>query len=689
MVRNACACLCLVLTTVGVYWPVRDYGYIDYDDLGYVAENVQVQRGITADGLAWACTTGTMSNWHPLTWLSHMLDCQLFGHDHPGRHHLTNLLLHVLNALLLFAVLQMMTAAFWRPLLVAAVFALHPLHVESVAWIAERKDVLSTMFWLLSMLSYVVYARRRTWRWYTLAAALLFLGLLAKPMLVTAPCLFLLLDYWPLERVAWAAAAGRTAPRPGAAPPARPDAGLAPGRLVLEKLPMVAIVAASSVVTYLIQDASGAIGNVPLWHRLANAAVSYVRYIDKTLWPVRLAVFYPNEVGMWNRWQVIGAAAVLLAITGLVILLRRKRYLVVGWLWYLGTLVPVIGLVQVGRQALADRYMYMPMTGLLIMIVWGAGDLCQRSALGRKLGPLAAAAVIAACLWLTPLQVATWKDNITLYSHALAVTQRNHVVHVFLGRVLDQEGRTEEAIRHFRTALRIAPGSANAHNDLGVALQAQGHLQEALAHYRRALAIEPDLVTAHNNIGLMLHAQGRAEEAIEHFRQALKAKPDDAESHLNLAYVLAQNQQPEEAAAHYRAALRIEPDSASAHLNLGNVLQMKGQPDQAIEHYRLAVAADATQAEAQSNLGGALLRKGLLDEAIGHLRQAVRLDPKHVAAHVNLGRALAKKGDFDSAVDHLRRALQLDPNNRFARPLLDRMEQSRQRARKAAPAAGE
>ncbi|MFH1756333.1 MAG: hypothetical protein ABIA59_11595, partial [Candidatus Latescibacterota bacterium] len=361
MSRKIWICLCLTAATVCTYWQVHNYAFVRYDDPVYVFENRNVCNGVTLDNVTWAFKTTLSSNWHPLTALSHMLDCQLFGPNQPGRHHLTNLLLHIVNALLMFIVLERMTGAMWRSAFVAMLFALHPVHVESVAWISERKDVLSMMFWLMSIISYVQYAKCGGWRWYAFSILLLALGLMAKPMLVSAPFLLLLLDYWPLKRFRTGQFENSETPADSPGPKHASDAtrsirsSSTVTRLVIEKIPMFAMILALSVVTYLVQRETGAVDvQEPLVNRLSTALTAYARYIGKTFWPTSLSPLYPRYAGMYEPWQVIGAAAVIAGITSFVIILRRKRYLTIGWLWFLGTLVPVIGIVDIGLHSMAD-----------------------------------------------------------------------------------------------------------------------------------------------------------------------------------------------------------------------------------------------------------------------------------------------------------------------------------------------
>lgn len=581
----------MIAITVGVYWPIRDAGFIDYDDPGYVLENVHIRHGVTPESVAWAFTTGRQSNWHPLTWISHMVDCWLFGHTTPAGHHMMNVAIHAINTALAFAALHAMTGAFWSSLFVAAIFGIHPLHVESVAWISERKDVLCTAFWWLMIICYARYVRRGGAAWYVLSAGSLVLGLLSKPMLVTGPFVLLLLDYWPLNRVGPTASTGAVSSPSERAAWTSGHGPEVVRSLLLEKAPLFLLVALSAGITYAVQAHGGAVGQLPLTHRLSTAAVAYVAYIGKTIWPVGLAVFYPNFVGMWSPWQVAASAITLASVTALVIMLRRHRYLVVGWCWYLGTLVPVIGLVSVGRQSMADRYMYMPMIGLLLMITWGVFDLCHKGAVRQRAAASAGVAAVLACMALTPAQVALWKDSETLFRHALSVTDRNYVMHYSLARVLDAQGRTPEALRHYYQALRIAPRFAKAHVDLGAALQRQ-RPEQALAHYQTALAIDPGLFAANFNLGIFYQQQGDWDRAKRFFSQAVKAQPDNPEARVSLANVLVTLRRHEEAQDHYAQVLELEPRNAAAHAGLSRALAEIGNLDAARRHARRAVAID-------------------------------------------------------------------------------------------------
>jgi protein O-mannosyl-transferase len=553
--RFLLACLILIAAIAAVYAPVRHFGFLSWDDPDYVTGNSHVAQGLTWSGAWWAFTSTTAANWHPLTWLSHMLDVQLFGMD-AGAHHVTNLLIHTLNTLLLFGLLCMTTGAFGRSLFVAALFALHPLHVESVAWIAERKDVLSTLFWLLTVWSYVAYVRRpRPGR--RLVVLLSFaLGLMAKPMLVTLPFTLLLMDFWPLRRMEPAGA-----DHAGQAAPARPwhDAV----RLVREKLPLFALAAIASAVTFLAHRQGGAVAaleGAPLGLRVTNAAASYLAYIGKALWPSGLAAFYPLGASTAALQASLGAA-LLIVVTILTVRAGRNRgYLPVGWLWYVGTLVPVIGLVQVGGQSMADRYTYVPLIGLFLIAAWGAPELASRLRYGKLALPVAASCAILACGVLARAQVRYWSDDLSLWRHALNVTQDNYMAHTHLGLALANQGRDGEAMPHFVEAVRLRPDFALAQNDLGVALMARGDLDEAARHLSAALRKEPGNATIHTNLGLTLMGLGEPGEAARSFAAALELQPDRADAHANLGDALARipGRLPD-AVAQYREALRLQP----------------------------------------------------------------------------------------------------------------------------------
>ena len=537
--------LFLAAVTLAVFWPVAGNDFVAYDDRTYVTDNLHVQRGVDLEGLGWAWTAGRAGNWHPLTWMSHMLDWELYGAD-PTGHHVTSLALHILNTLLLFFMLDRLTGAVGRSAFVAALFALHPLHVESVAWVAERKDVLSAGFWMLTIWAYARYARAPAMRRYLPVMLLLALGLTAKPMLVTLPFVLLLLDYWPL---------GRGAERFRA--------------LLLEKIPLLVLAAASSVVTLLVQHGEGAMRSVedyPVMERLSNAIVTYPAYLAKMVWPRDLAVFYPHPGPALPAWKVVVAALLLILITAGAVRVRRSRpYVLVGWLWYVGTLVPVIGLVQVGSQSMADRYTYLPLIGVFVIVAWGVPDLLPGLRAWLSAPAVALLLLLSA---VTHAQLGVWRSSETLFEHALAVTRNNYVAHNNLGIVLSEEGRVKEALEHYDAALRIEPDYAPLHVNLGNALVKQARPEEAYAHYTRAIELDARSVDAHYHLGLLLARQGGFEEAIGHYNEALAIDPGDPLVHNNLGSALARQGKLEQAVDHFTEAIRHRPGYARAHANL-------------------------------------------------------------------------------------------------------------------------
>jgi len=650
------------------YWQVSNHEFVNYDDDEYVTENRHVQEGLTRESVTWAFTTTHTGNWHPLTWLSHMLDCTLFGLD-AGRHHMINVLLHLANALLLFAVFQRMSGALWRSGFVAALFALHPLHVESVAWVAERKDVLSTLFWILTMWSYARYVECPGVGRYLLVMVLFVLGLMAKPMLVTLPFVLLLMDYWPLRRLR-----GGEADKKGTIQGDRQSFS----RLVWEKAPLFGWAVASSVITFMAQKAAGAVSSLeafPLPLRIGNALVSYVTYIRKMVWPQDLAVFYPHPQTV-PLWEALGVGIVLASLSALVIRGGRKRpYLVVGWFWYLGTLVPVIGIVQVGLQGLADRYTYVPLIGLFVIMAWSVDEAMAGWRLRKPAIGILGGVVILGIMLCTWIQIRYWKNTISLFEHALKVTADNWVAHNNLGNALLDKGNVNEAIHHFGEALRIKPGFAKAHNNLGNALLRQGKVEEAMSHYVEALRIQPEYDKARYNLATAMLNQGRIQEAVHHYAEVLRVEPDYVDAHFNLGLALGRLGRVDEAVGQLSEALRIQPDFAEAHYRLGLILASKGDLKGSIHHLSETVRLRPGDAEAHNNLGTLLAREGTPDQAIGHFLEAVRLQPNFAAAHYNLGNALLEQGKTEDAIDHFSEALKADPEYRKAREKLEALAQ--------------
>ena len=582
--------LLLVAATFGVYARAGGFDFIELDDRGYVLGNYVVRQGLTREGFAWAFTTGTEANWHPLTWLSHMLDVELFGVD-AGAHHLVNAGLHALATLLLFMALVELGGQRNPSAFVAALFGLHPLHVESVAWISERKDVLSGVFWMLTMLCYARYARRGGVGAYLLVVVSMALGLMAKPMLVTLPFVLLVLDYWPLGR--WAGASSATT----AVVPAERRRSFA--ALCAEKLPLMGLAAASCVATVVAQGNAGAINateQLDLGVRASNALVAYVRYLGKTFWPADLAIFYPHPAVLGRPWgaaAVCGAAALLIVLTAVFFLARRRLpFVLAGWLWFLGTMVPVIGIVQVGLAAMADRYTYIPLIGVFVALAWSARAAARRLALPAGVLAAGAQPLLIACVLATWSQLATWRDSATLARHALDATEDNWIAHNILGTTLLDEGRTAQAREQFAAVLAIYPGAAVAHNNLGKILGDEGRVEEAIQHFREAIHISPTLAESHNNLAVLLGQVGRVDESLRSFAEAVRLDPNYAEAHNNAAAVLGNAGRIDQAIVHLNEVLRIQPDHAGAHLNLGVAYAYQERAADAARHLRTAIELD-------------------------------------------------------------------------------------------------
>jgi tetratricopeptide (TPR) repeat protein len=645
--RDACICAFLALVTFALYWPVVGFEFNNYDDAQYITDNSQIHSGLTGENILWAFTTGRASNWHPLTWLSHMLDCQLYGLN-PAGHHFTNLLFHVANTLLLFGLLRRMTSAVWRAAFVAALFALHPMHVESVAWVAERKDVLSAFFGLLTLWAWLSYIRSPSPRRYALTLLLFALALMSKPMLVTLPLLMLLLDFWPLRR----------------AQSCKPLFGYEP--LVVEKVPFFVLTLISCIVTFLVQKAGGAVvltNAISSEKRAANAVVSYLRYVLKLLWPQNMAVIYPYPAHL-PSWQVAGAALVLIAIT--VIALRaaqRRPYLIIGWLWFIIALVPVIGLVQVGVQSIADRYTYLPAIGLFVMIAWAATEQLAAWPPAKMLLASAAGLVLAACFLVSMHQLPYWHDSVKLFSHAIEVTTDNAVAHCNLGQALAAAGKPEEARDEYTKALKIDPTYVSAMVSMSSYYNLHGNYDEAISCLNAALNIRPDSDQAHYNLALAYSGQGKTAQAIAEYRATLQINPHHDKALVNLGATLAQQGDLTNAIALYQRALEIAPDNPYAHNALGGAFQSQGKLDDAIQQYSAAIQIQPNFLEAQDNLAGLLASRGRLDDAKPHFEAAVQLRPDDPGLHLEFANASFAAGDMTTAVTEYSNALKLQPGN--------------------------
>ena len=652
--------LFLITATIWAYQDLPRHDFVNFDDIDYVTENPQVRSGLTVNGFFWAFTATHAGNWHPLTWLSHMLDCQLFGMK-PGMHHVVNLLFHLANSVLLFLLLRRMTGALWRGAFVAGLFALHPLHVESVAWVSERKDVLSTFFLILTLHAYVHYAKKPEWRRYASVTLWLILGLLSKPMLVTLPFLLLLMDYWPLARFHM---------EPG-------DRWLSRVNLrpVGEKIPWFVLVVALSGLTYSAQNKGGLVLGLhvlPLGLRISNALLSYVGYIAKTIWPLGLAVYYPHPDTI-PFWKAAAAALGLAAVTVLLVRAAGKRpHLAVGWLWYLGTLVPVIGLVHVGGQAMADRYTYVPSLGLFILLAWSLPDPTGFGKGRAATLPVLAVLALSFCATLTRAQSEYWRDSLSLWAHTLKVTDRNYTAHNMLGGGLAREGRPKEAAVQFQEALRINPDYDKAHYYMGLSLMEEKRFEEAMGHLGRALELRCDFPqVVLDKQGEILLLQGREGEGLERFNTALQADPRYVPAHLHAGECLERTGRMEEAIAHYRKAVAIDPASAVSHFHIGRILLAQGKVREASGHYEEALRVQPGLPEAHYNMGVLAEQQGRARDAQGFYRSALRLKPDYDEARNNLGALLAREGRCREAVIHFSAVLRVRPNHDAAKSNLD------------------
>ncbi|MGD2125163.1 MAG: tetratricopeptide repeat protein [Desulfobacteraceae bacterium] len=572
--------LFLVATILVVFWQVQNHEFLNLDDDLYITENRIVRRGLTWEGLIWAFSTSDISYWHPVTWLSHMVDCQLYG-SNPRGHHFNSLLLHAANALLLFLALRRLTGARWRSAAVAAMFALHPLNIESVAWAADRKNVLSTFFWMLTVWSYAYYAESPGWKRYLIVFTCLAVGLMAKPMLVSLPFVLLLLDYWPLGRLRFGEAGGRSnITNQKSRGSTFQRAGL---RLILEKIPLLVLSVASICLSSLSAKEQGILlptRVVPAGLRIENALVSYLIYMKKMIWPIDLAVFYPYPEFV-PFWAVAGAAFLLAGITLLGIRVRRQMpYLAVGWLWYIGTLLPVIGLVQQGLwPAMADRFAYIPLIGLFIMVVWGFAPLAAKWPFQRILPAICPGILL---LWFTMVswvQLGHWKNSATLFERALDVTSNNFLAHMNLGSALANLGREKRAIIHFNKALETGyPRPEQVHFNLGKALSSLSHRDEAILQHRQALKIAPNYIDPHISLGSISLRSGEWDKALYHFYRVLEIDKENTKAHNNIGVVMLHQGKLDEALTHLRAALQIDPHYEVARKNLAIALSRKGSP---------------------------------------------------------------------------------------------------------------
>jgi len=664
----AVVCVVLAVVTVVAFRGVRNNGFLTYDDNYYVLENRQVQQGLNLHSIAWAFTTFDQSNWHPLTWISHMVDWSLYGNN-PSGHHLTNVYLHSANAILLFLLLLYMTGFLGRSAIVAFLFALHPAHVESVAWLAERKDVLCTFFWLAALLAYAWYVRRPSWKRFTWVVCGFACALMSKPMVVTLPFTLLLLDFWPLRRIIFT-------------PETRAHWFSSFWKLCVEKWLLFLMAVLSSVITFMAQRTGGAVAalqTVPLWVRLCNAAISYWRYMRIMAWPDPLTAFYYHE-----KYHIMVSAAVLsvlalILVTSVCWHFRKQRpYCLVGWLWFLGTLAPVIGTVQVGDQALAERYTYVPYIGLFIAVVWLIGDAVAHSPKIRVVTQLLAVAVIAACAVKTDAQVKVWKDTVTLFSHALAIDPRGGPPNLGLGIAYMKQGRIAEAQEYFERALdynssRLFALSFSAFCMMQTAMQTHDRRNLPLAGQRleQALRFAPDDPDTLTNMALWSFLMSRPKDEETYSRKAIAANPDAIQARLYLGDAFQAQGKLDQAAEENRQVLAIEPDNFYAHNDLGMIFYRQGLTGEALKELRRSLAVKPDQVLPHSEIGRILTETHQFPEAVEEFAQVLRLDPENADAHDDLGVALFQLGDDEMAVEQFSDALRIDPANAGARRNLD------------------
>ena len=614
--REVIALLLLIALTLFAYWPVQHFGFIDFDDNLYVTDNSRIRAGLSWDNVMWAFQDIHAGYWQPLTWLSLMLDYEFYG-LHPSGYHWTSLIFHLLNVSLLFFLLRRMTGEIWWVVFVTGLFALHPINIESVAWVAERKNVLSTFFCFLTLYFYVLYAERRNAARYFMVVILFVFGLLAKPMLVTLPLLLLIIDYWPLRRFQV----------------------LNAYRLTLEKIPLFLLSLASGIWTFLAAKKTGAVMSVEkmdMGSRLANAVISYVKYIGKIFFPVDLAAFYPYPISV-TFWPVFISAFFLLFITCMVIvLIRRSPYLFSGWTWYLVVLFPVIGVVQAGDQAMADRYAYLSFIGIFVMLSWGVTDWLGSWKYRGKVLAVILIILLPSLLLATSHQLKYWSSTDELFKHAIRVTSNNILAYNARGNALASRGKLAEAVGMYQDALRIRPDYVSAHNNLGLALAGLGRLNEAILHYAEAIRLRPDYAKAYNNLGLAVEQQGNIAEAEKLYRKALAISPEYANAHNNLGVLLAKRGRAAEAVEQFNHSLSVDPDDITVLNNMGTVLVNQGKPDLAVDYFMKALKLDPEDPVLHNNLGIALISKGEFDEALRQFISAIRLNPQYDEARRNL-----------------------------------------------------
>ena len=641
----------LIVVVFAAYSPVKNNDFINFDDSEYVYANPHVNTGLTRDNILWAFSHFYAANWHPITWISHMVDCSLYG-LRAGGHHLTSLYLHLANAVLLLLILKAMTGALWRPALVAALFALHPLHVESVAWIAERKDLLSTFFMLCAMWSYIRYCRKGSVHGYAGALICFALGLMCKPMIVTLPCILLLLDYWPSGRISRV--------RGGRAD----NDSISVGKAILEKAPFLALSVIASIVTYLAQRGAEAVAAYPLSARLSNVAFAYVKYLIKTAWPGNLAFYYPFSANIPPD-KVIIPIIVLVAISAVAVYYRKRApWLLMGWLWYLGMLVPVIGIIQVGAQSMADRYTYLPLVGIFIIISWGLESIRAKFPSGIAAGIIISgiAFSLAACTMATRKQVGYWKNNYTLYYHAIAATGLNHLAHNNLGSAFMSDNKPDSALYHFKKSIEIFPEYALGNYTTGLALGTLGRYDEAVPYFKNAIRIDSSYAIPHQGLGEAYEFLDQDSLALYHYRMAIRLNPDFGAPYYRIGAMLFSRGAIDSASIYLQRALALNPGISDAHYILGVCFMKKGLVSRATYHFDSALKLEPKSWELYNNIGYELFCNGMMSQALRCYTGAINLSPISAKPYINRGMAFSAIHDSIAAARDFARAIELEPS---------------------------
>ena len=664
-------CIFLAVATFSVYLQVKDHEFIDYDDKAFISQNSNIKSGLSKESVVWAFTTTLSGSWEPITWLSHILGYQLYGSSSKN-HHLINVFFHITNAVLLFIVLLRMTGALWQSGFVACMFALHPMNVESVAWLMERNMLLCTLFWLLTMLVYIHYTEKPSIKRYSLVILFFALGLMSKSMIVTLPFVLLMMDYWPLKRL--------KVNQKKYNDKFEMDFVIKRSevlRLVLEKIPLLILSLGLSITIFKLAEGyegTDYMAAVSFFGRLNNGMVSYLEYLAKTVWPTGLAVIYPHPLNTLAAWKGILCGMALLGVTFFSIrFIKKSPYFAFGWFWYLGVLVPVIGIfVQVGGElAMADRYAYLPLIGIFIIIAWGLPELIARWRHREKILSISAGIIISMLMATTWIQLSYWKNSLDLFKRAISVANKkdpnfknpNHaLLYNHLGLVFYNMGKPEESTSHYEMAIKIAPDLAMAHTNLGISHLTMGNTKEAISHYKTAIKFNPNHAHGHYNLGIVLFALGKVEEAISHYQTAIKLNPNYAAAHNNLGLILEENGRTHEAISNYTTAINLKPDYAAAHSNLGNTLFALGKTEEAIAHYKTVVRLRPGFFPAHTNLGNALFALGKTEEAIAHYKTVIRLNPDLALANSNLGIALFALGKTEEAITHYETAIRLNPD---------------------------